>query len=114
MTAASVAGWWLWYCGTDKRSGDYPVGSVLLPILIVTTILCRSTGAILLLAAGMIIFGYPSASRHGCYWPLSCVMGPLYVTVRSTHLWSGRQAVDLAEYLLDKRSFRLARISLHV
>ena len=53
MTAASMAGWWLWRCGAIKRIGQVPFGSVLLPILMGTTILCRSTGALALLLMGM-------------------------------------------------------------
>ena len=54
MTAASLAGWWLWRCGALKRIGQIPFGSVLLPILMGTTILCRSTGALALLLIGMV------------------------------------------------------------
>ena len=39
--------------GLLKEIGQTPFGSVLLPILMVTTILCRSTGALLLLFCGI-------------------------------------------------------------
>ena len=55
MTAASLTGWWLWRCGTIKKVGRIPFGSVLLPILMGTTLLCRSTGALVLLAAGVFL-----------------------------------------------------------
>ena len=38
--------------------------------------------------------------RRGCCWPASCSSGPVYVAVRVTNLWSGQQAVDLAEALV--------------
>ena len=29
MTAASLAGWWLWRCGTIKKIGPFPFGLIL-------------------------------------------------------------------------------------
>ena len=44
MATASLTSWWLWRCGIIKRIGVFPFGSMLLPILLVTTFLCRTTG----------------------------------------------------------------------
>ena len=47
MTATSLVAWWLWYCGALKQIGSIPLGSVLLPTLLGTSFLCRSTGALI-------------------------------------------------------------------
>ena len=46
MTAVSMTAWWFWQCGVIKRLGQFSFGRVVFPILLVTTILCRSTGAL--------------------------------------------------------------------
>jgi tetratricopeptide (TPR) repeat protein len=96
MTAVCLSGWWLWYCGVIKRIGQIGFGPVILPILFATTILCRSSGALLLLVFGMLIL-YLSA-RWRTPWLLAGLLlaGPLYVAVRVPNLWSGDQAVDFA------------------
>jgi tetratricopeptide (TPR) repeat protein len=100
MTAASLAGWWLWRCSAIRRIGPIPFGQVLLPILIGTAILCRSTGAIALLILGMMLLWLSVRLRTRLL--LACLLfaTPLYVTVRVTGLWSGQQAVNLAEALV--------------
>jgi tetratricopeptide (TPR) repeat protein len=100
MTAASLAGWWLWRCGALKKIGQFPVGSILLPILIGTTILCRSTGALGLLACGIMLLWFTVRIRTRLLLAGLLFVAPLYVTLRVTNLWSGQQAVDLAESLV--------------
>ena len=100
MTAASLAGWWLWRCGVIKKIGPFPFGSMLLPILMGTTILCRSTGAIALLVLGMMLLWFSVRFRTRLLLASFLFVAPLYVTIRVTNLWSGQQAVDLAESLV--------------
>jgi tetratricopeptide (TPR) repeat protein len=100
MTAASLAGWWLWRCGAIKKFGAFPFGSILLPILMGTAIFCRSTGAIALLGLGMMLLWLSVRFRTRLLLVSLIFAGPLYVTVRVTDLWSGRQAVDLAERIV--------------
>ena len=97
MTAASLAGWWLWRCGTIKKIGQFPFGSMLLPILMGTAILCRSTGAIALLGLGMMMLWLSVRVRTRLLLASLLFIAPLYVTLRVTNLWSGQQAVDVVE-----------------
>ena len=97
MTAASLAGWWLWRCGVIKKIGRFSFGSLLLPILMGTSILCRSTGAIALLIGGMILLWFSVRNRTRLLLASLLFVAPLYVTLRVGNLWSGQQAVDLAE-----------------
>jgi tetratricopeptide (TPR) repeat protein len=100
MTAASLAGWWLWRCGTIKSIGQMPFGGVLLPILIGTTIICRSTGALALLLMGTALLWMTVRFRTRLLLAGLLFAGPLYVAIRVTNLWSGQHAVDLANILV--------------
>jgi tetratricopeptide (TPR) repeat protein len=101
MTAASLAGWWLWWCGAIKRLGSLSFGAVLLPILFVTTIFCRSTGAMTLLGAGIALLWISVRFRTRLLLAAVLLAPPLYVGVRTANLWSGQQAVDLTTSLVD-------------
>ena len=59
MMAASLIGVWLWYSGTMKKFGSVPL-NILIPILLVTFILVKSTGAygLLLIGLGILWLGY--------------------------------------------------------
>jgi tetratricopeptide (TPR) repeat protein len=96
MTAASLAGWWLWRCGTITKIRETSSGRVLLPILLGTTIFCRSTGAIALLFFGAILLWLSVRFRTRLLLASLIFAAPLYVGVRTTRLWSGQQAVDWA------------------
>lgn len=100
MTAASLAGWWLWRCSTITKIRGISFGSVLLPILLVTTIFCRSTGAIALLFSGIILLWSSVRLRTRLLLASLLLAAPLYVGVRTTKLWSGQQAVDWAVTLV--------------
>jgi len=100
MTAASLAGFWLWRCGTIKQIGPFPFGWMLLPILMGTTILCRSTGALGLLAFGMMLLWFSVRFRTRLVLAVLVLAAPVYVAVRVPNAWSGQHAVDLAEILV--------------
>ena len=100
MTAASLAAWWLWRCGAIKQIGRISFGSVLLPVLLGTTILCRSTGALILLACGMMALWLSIRFRTRLLLAGLLLGGPLYVAVRVTNLWSGQEAVSLVNTVL--------------
>jgi hypothetical protein len=97
MTAVALTAWWLWRCGAIKSIAQFPCGPVLLPILMGTTIICRSTGALALLFAGMGLLWASVRFRTRAMLVALVLVGPLYVSVRTTNLWSGQQAVVLAE-----------------
>ena len=86
--------------GPIKRIGQFPLGSVLLPILMGTTILCRSTGALALLLIGMTVLWLSVRFRTRLLLVGLLFVGPVYSAVRSTNQWSGQQAVDLADALV--------------
>jgi tetratricopeptide (TPR) repeat protein len=90
MTVSSLAGTWLFKCGALTRLGPYRFGAFILPILLGITIMCRSSGALLLLMTGLSILWI--SSRFNRRLPmmllLSCPL--LYVTVRTSNQWDYR------------------------
>jgi tetratricopeptide (TPR) repeat protein len=100
MTAASLSGCWLWASGSLRQLRGYPFG-MLLGILLVTTVLCKSTGALLLLLLGLAIYG--ALKRKGWAWPVWVLLAlPLvYEGLRTSKLWSGHQAVEVTQALIN-------------
>jgi tetratricopeptide (TPR) repeat protein len=100
MTAASLCGYGLWISGALRRLWGYPFG-LLFGILLVTTVLCKSTGALLLLLVGVGIFW--SIQKLKWIWPVWVLLAlaPVYESVRTTKLWGGREAVDVAASLIN-------------
>ena len=94
MTAASLTAWWLWRCGTLKQIGGYPFGPMLL-VLLVTTVFCRSTGALALFVMGVLVLWLSVRRRTHLILAGLLLVGPIYVGIRLPNLWSGQQAVDL-------------------
>jgi tetratricopeptide (TPR) repeat protein len=108
MTAASMTAWWLWKCGTTKRVGQVPLSLGVLSVLLGTTILCRATGALALLVCGMTILWLSTRFKTRLILASLVIAGPLYVAVRVPKLWSGQQAVNLAESIVGgERAYSL-------
>lgn len=99
MSAASLAAWWLWKTGALRRLGGYPFGPAMAALL-VTNVLCRSTGALVLFLAGTAALWLTAAFRTRLIVAALLLVGPVYVGVRSTNVWSGDQAVNLAESVI--------------
>lgn len=103
MAMASLVGVLLWRAGTIKRVFGTPM-SVLVPILVATTVLCRSTGALLLFALGLGLLVTVRWTRSAV--PIACLVAipVLYVGVRASDVWSGAQAVELARAFGEERA----------
>jgi len=87
MAACSLVGVWLWRSGVIRRMFGLPFGAVVLPFLILTTILCRSSGAIALLGVGVAVLWV--CRRFDNRAPMYALIGVtfLYVGVRCLDLW---------------------------
>ena len=103
MTSASLIGFWLWYSRTSRRIAGVPTGLALLALLI-TTVLCKSFGALILLLVALVAL--PAANRFGrrAVITLLIMTAPCYMIARTTDLWSGETAVELAAMLSIDRS----------
>ena len=101
MTAASLAGWWLWRCGVLKKFGSFSFGGAVLPVLMGTTVLCRSGGALVLLVGGVFLLWVSTRFKTKILlWALVFV-APVYFAVRIPNLWSGDQLVDFITQYID-------------
>src|SRR5262249_43038325 len=98
MTAAALSAWWLWRRGALKQIGGYPFGPMMLALL-VTTVFCRSTGALVLLLSGVILLSLSIRYRTRLLLAGLLAVGPIYVGNRILDVWSGQQAVDVASAL---------------
>ena len=102
MSWATLCGIWLYATGTLKSLGGIPLYLLIIPLAI-TTVMCKSTGALGLLLVGCAILvwmKYAGASR--ATWPLYAIAGCVcgYLGVRVTGIWHGEQLVSLAESIV--------------
>ena len=105
MSMASLVGLWLWMSGSLRSVRGIPLPWFLVP-LVVTAVLCKSTGAIILLAMGLIAFALVRRFRLRAAICLG-VLAPLYILVRVSGLWSGTDFVDAAKLISSERSASL-------
>ena len=95
MTNASLIGYMLWSSGTIKTIRGISFGWLLLALM-VTTVLCKSTGALALLVFGMTLLWVARRFK----WPLLVwlviAISPTYCVTRAFDIWSGREAVEIS------------------
>jgi hypothetical protein len=110
MTAVSLTAWWFWRCGVIKKVGSISFGKVLLPILLIVTFFCRSTGAAALLVGGtFLLWASTRFQTRMLLWALLLV-GPFYVALRVPNIWSGEQLVNLAEMSVGQERARSLKV----
>jgi tetratricopeptide (TPR) repeat protein len=104
MANAALVCHQLWAFGTVKRIRNFSTGFLTM-VLIATSILCKSTGAILLLFFGMAVLWVTKRTKWT--WVLLLVVAiPLaYTITRGFNLWSGKEVVDITKSTLgDERA----------
>jgi tetratricopeptide (TPR) repeat protein len=101
MANATLICYQLWYSGAVKRIRNFSMGFLTL-VLIVTSILCKSTGAILLLFFGIAILWVTKRTRWSWILLLVVAIPPAYSISRGFNLWSGKEAVDLIRSTLGE------------
>jgi hypothetical protein len=98
MTAASLCGVWLWLSGSLRRVLDVPV-AWLLPLLLLTTILCRSKGATLCLMAGLGVLVWVRYARNAFPLLLLVALAPSYMLLRTAQYVQTARMLDLASHV---------------
>jgi tetratricopeptide (TPR) repeat protein len=96
MTNAMVLAYYLWACGTTKMLFRIPF-AWLVTALLVTTVLCKSTGALLLMLVGIGSLWFVNKTKW--LWPIWLLMLiPIaYSSTRAYNIWSGMEIVEIAK-----------------
>lgn len=87
MTSAALAGLWLWYTGSIKRIGSVPMLLLLVPLWC-TTLLCRSTGASILLLLGTMCLFLSKWIRTNILLLALMLIQPGYILARTAMNWN--------------------------
>ena len=95
MGMSSLIGVWLWVCGAARRLLGMPM-AVLIPVLLITTVLCRSAGAMALLLLGLAVLHATKWARMRAPVIALIAIGPLFMAGRASGLWSGDELVSVA------------------
>jgi hypothetical protein len=73
------------------------MGTFLLPILLAATVMCRATGATLLLAGGLFILWFCTRFNTKVLFLALVLVAPAYYALRIPNLWSGGNLVNLID-----------------
>jgi hypothetical protein len=103
MAAASLIGIWLWWTGALKKLWGVSVAWLVWP-LFATTVLCRSSGALVLLIVGLGAMWYCSIAKSRLAFVCLILLPPTYIFVRSAEIWHGEQFISLVEMIDKKRA----------
>jgi hypothetical protein len=111
MAAAALLGIWMWRNGALRRLGPLPV-RLSLGALFLTTVFCKSFGALALLAAGLAMLWAVRSFRTAIPVALLIAVTPLYLGFRLSGAWSGEDLAAAAgqtggEERADSLRFRL-------
>ncbi|HEV8607738.1 MAG TPA: hypothetical protein VGQ99_20550 [Tepidisphaeraceae bacterium] len=94
MCTAALAGWWMWRSGAVKRIKSIPMGLAAVGVL-GTALLCKSTGAVVLLAAGLMVLYLAVKMRTAVPFLCLVLFTPIYIGARMSGLWSREQLMNL-------------------
>ena len=98
MAMTTLVAFWLWYTSAVREYLSIKMGWWVL-VLLGTTILCKSSGAIVLMAGGMAILVATDLTRSSIPLSVLTAISPVYLTLRCFGLWSGTDLVDLTIYI---------------
>ena len=101
MAMASLIGLWFWRSGVIKQIMGFPV-SWFVGALFLTTVLCKSIGALLLLAAG--VGAFFALRQFRTVIPIICLaaLPPAYMALRETGILTRGFMVQLASEVVDQ------------
>jgi len=103
MASASLIAVWLWRTGSLRRVHGVPLGLLALGLIIVT-ILCKSVGAIALLAFGLAAMYAVRNVRSTAVILVLVAIPVLYMFLRAERIWSGQELVHLAAMISEERA----------
>ena len=94
MATATLAGLAMWQSGMVRQIRGIPMW-VFVATLFLTTIMCRSSGAVLLLGVGIVAFLSVRYFRTTLAIGVLAAICVLYVAVRSSGMWDGSQLTEM-------------------
>jgi len=106
MCMASLVGVWLWISGALRSIYGIAMPWMIVPLM-ATAILCKSTGAVILMATGLVLFFLSRRYRTPKPFYLIALVAPLYILLRVTGLWSGAALVEAASAVSEERAASL-------
>lgn len=107
MISATLIGWWLWKTGAVRKIHKISAPWIVIP-LFVTTMMVRSTGAILLLCLGAGILWVTFKIKRNILIIVLILMPLGYMATRSTGLWTGYALqAYIASHLNEDRAYSL-------
>ena len=111
LTTATLAGWSLWRSGNLRHLFGVPI-AWLLPLLIVTTVLCKSTYALVLLFLGIVVMSV--CKRMHSAVPLMCLIMvvPTYMVLRSQNILAVDTVTSIASEIFPEDRVRSLSIRL--
>lgn len=112
MTITALIGLWLWMSGSVRRLWGLPIGWLALATL-ATAVLCKSSLALILLAAGLLLLLLVRWRPRKWVMVALVAAAPLYMTLRVTEVWSGPQAAMQVKDLLSGDRARSLRHRLY-
>ncbi len=103
MSMAALLGIWLWGTGSLRQSWRFSPAWVALPLL-VTAVLCKSMGALVLLGTGLLVLWLAWKFRTRGFLIALAAVSPLYLSLRVTGAWSGQGLVEAAASVSAERA----------
>lgn len=106
MCTAAVIGIWLWRTRSVGTIADMPVGWFVL-LLVITAVLCKSFGALALLALGLAILWATVRFRTPVLIYLLVVSPLFYCVLRGSNVWTGEGLLAFIETFDTERAHSL-------
>jgi len=107
LAAGSLLTFILWKSRTLIRAFGIPA-PFLFAIIVTTTVLAKSTGALLLLAIAILLYYEARLTKRHWMFLLLCISPLLYVTTRTMDLWHGEGLLEAVKEWSPEREQSLA------
>lgn len=103
MVCGSLAALWLWYSGATKRIVFVPI-ELAAPVILITTVLCRSMGAVMTLVAALAALFAAKALQTRLPLMLLAIVPLVYITDRVAGTGIMEQAYELTKSVSAERA----------
>jgi hypothetical protein len=103
MAAATLAAFWLWLSGSVRKVWNMNL-LLVVPALFVTSVLCRSAGALALLMVGIGSLIVLRFSRTKLAVALMLALPLVYIGLRTVPGWTGGELVEAAQVVSSERA----------